>query len=76
MYIFGWPISQTLIHASPGLGVRAVIVLSLLLATIVALPSWLFVERPAMRTRARLVAALRQQLPWLRPRDEVRVSKF
>lgn len=76
MYIFGWPISQTLIYAFPGLGVGAVIVLSLVLAAIVALPSWLFVERPAMRTRARLVATLRQQLPWLRRRDGVTASKF
>lgn len=51
IYIFGWPITQTLIVMQPNVNVWSLTLLSLILATAVALPSWLLVERPALRAR-------------------------
>ena len=51
IYIFGWPITQTLMLVHPSINVWSLTLLSLTLAIAVALPSWLLIERPTLRTR-------------------------
>lgn len=58
IYIFGWPITQTLILLYPGLDVVSLVMLSLVLAATIALPSWLWIERPALRARRSVTAWL------------------
>lgn len=66
IYIFGWPITQTLIVMQPNLNVWLLTLLSLILATAVALPSWLLVERPALRARKALWALAEPRFERLR----------
>lgn len=51
VYIFGWPISQTLVYAVPQISTGAIVASSILFSMGMALLSWCFVERPALRTR-------------------------
>lgn len=62
IYIFGWPITQTLILLYPGLDVISLVILSLVLAAIIALPSWLWIERPALRSRRAAMVLLESGL--------------
>ncbi|MBI5321393.1 MAG: hypothetical protein HZB49_18275, partial [Bradyrhizobium sp.] len=62
IYIFGWPITQTLILLYPGLDVISLVILSLALAATIALPSWLWIERPALRSRDAAMALLESGL--------------
>ncbi|MBX9845790.1 MAG: acyltransferase [Xanthobacteraceae bacterium] len=55
VYIFGWPTSQSLIHAYPTITVGALIVLSAVIASALAYLSWHWIERPSLRTRDGLV---------------------
>lgn len=59
IYIFGWPITQTLVLERPDLGVHAVVMISLILSASIAVPSWFLVERPALRARKSVMNALR-----------------
>ena len=59
IYIFGWPITQTLILTWPTIGTLALVTASLILAVSVALPSWFLIERPALRSRGLVVSLLR-----------------
>ena len=59
IYIFGWPITQTLILTLPTIGTLALVTASLILAVSVALPSWFLIERPALRSRGLVVSLLR-----------------
>lgn len=59
MYIFGWPITQTLIVLWPNIEVFPLILMSVALAAAVALPSWLWIERPALRARHRVMILLK-----------------
>lgn len=54
VYIYGWPISQTLVWAVPGIGSSRLAIVSLLLAAFCGWLSWLFVERPSLRARTTL----------------------
>ncbi len=51
MYIYGWPIAQTLVAILPGITPVPLAVLSLLATYPVALMSWQFVERPGLANR-------------------------
>jgi peptidoglycan/LPS O-acetylase OafA/YrhL len=46
LYIFGYPIQQTLVYTWPNIGPAALFVLSLLLALFFAVVSWHLVEKP------------------------------
>jgi peptidoglycan/LPS O-acetylase OafA/YrhL len=60
IYIYGWPTSQTLLWAFPGISLPAAIALSILGAASLGCLSWTLVERPSLRTRAKVIAALRR----------------
>ena len=62
IYIFGWPITQTLILVQPNVDVWSLTLLSLILATAVALPSWLLIERPALRARKAVMALVESRI--------------
>jgi peptidoglycan/LPS O-acetylase OafA/YrhL len=49
MYIFGWPITQTLLLLRPDIEVVWLVLFSLVVSAAVALPSWICIERPALR---------------------------
>lgn len=51
MYIYGWPIAQTLVAILPGIAPMPLAVLGLLATYPVALMSWQFVERPGLANR-------------------------
>lgn len=50
-YVYGWPVAQLWLTALPGLGSTALIILTLPVAVVLGLLSWLLVERPALRLR-------------------------
>jgi len=58
IYIFGWPITQTLIWLSPGLPVLPLEAETILITTAVAYVSWSLVEQPALAMRAGVVARI------------------
>lgn len=51
-YIFGWPISQTLVHFFPQISPAGIVVSSIFLAGGLAALSWHFVESPALKKRS------------------------
>jgi peptidoglycan/LPS O-acetylase OafA/YrhL len=71
IYIFGWPISQTLLLIWPNIGTFALVSFALIFAACVAVPSWLLIERPALRARSsvmRLLGSVLETIPeWRRP---------
>lgn len=48
-YIFGWPITQTLVRVWPTAGIGETLIVASVLAALAAIVSWFLVERPAMR---------------------------
>lgn len=68
IYIFGWPITQTLMLVQPSISVWSLTLLSLMLAMAVALPSWLLIERPAMRARKAISISIEARIDRLRQR--------
>lgn len=68
IYIFGWPITQTLMLVQPSISVWSLTLLSLMLAMAVALPSWLLIERPAMRARKTISISIEARIDRLRQR--------
>ncbi len=58
MYIYGWPTSQTLVWAMPGLHPSATAALSLVAAGGLAWMSWTWIERPSLAWKGALVRAL------------------
>jgi peptidoglycan/LPS O-acetylase OafA/YrhL len=55
LYIYGWPVAQTILHFRPGLAPMELAALSLLCTVPFAVASWHLVERPGLG-RARAVA--------------------
>jgi peptidoglycan/LPS O-acetylase OafA/YrhL len=49
LYIYGWPVAQTLLHLYPGLAPINLAALSLACTLPLAAASWHLVERPALR---------------------------
>lgn len=54
VYIYGWPVTQALVWAVPGLGPVPAAVVSLGLAGMLAWFSWTWVEQPSLKARNRL----------------------
>lgn len=54
LYIYGWPVAQLCLLVVPGLAPLELAALSVALAAIAALVSWVFIERPALRWRGML----------------------
>lgn len=52
-YLYGWPIQQTLLYLSPGIGIVIHTLVSAALAILVGLASWKFVEQPALSLKKR-----------------------
>lgn len=53
IYIYGWPVAQTLVHLQPGIGPGALALASLAATLPFAVASWYIVERPSLvRARA------------------------
>lgn len=59
IYIFGWPITQTLILEWPTIGIFTIVLASLVLSAGLAVTSWFLIERPALRARKSVMATLR-----------------
>lgn len=51
VYIYGWPVAQTVVFLSPGIGPVALAATSLAATLPFAVASWHLVERPALRHR-------------------------
>ncbi|MEP2530372.1 acyltransferase [Shimia sp.] len=51
MYIYGWPVAQSIVALQPGIGPIALAVLSVIGTYPVALLSWQLVERPSLTRR-------------------------
>lgn len=51
LYLYGWPVTQTVIWAVPGVGVTALIVTAVVVAGLLAVLSWHWVEKPALAGR-------------------------
>jgi len=51
MYIYGWPIAQTIVAAYPGIDPMTLAILSVLATYPVALCSWHLIERPVLSKR-------------------------
>lgn len=51
VYIVGWPISQTLVWLSPGIGTIQLVATSIVLALGLAALSWHLIEKPSLRAR-------------------------
>ncbi len=73
IYIFGWPITQSLLLLRPDMEVVWLVVFSLVLSAAVALPSWICIERPALRARHAVMALLESGFEFVgwRPRLEM-----
>lgn len=65
LYIYGWPVQQTLVHfGATALGVVPFILLSLAISAVLAALSWYLVESRALKLKSIAVPA------WMRPRPE------
>ena len=54
VYVYSFPIQQTLVERLPGLGPYALLALALPLALVLAALSWHLLEQPALRLKSRL----------------------
>lgn len=66
VYIVGWPISQTLLWLSPGIGTYHLVAASICLALGLAALSWHLIEQPSLHARSaleRLLLATRFKRP-------------
>lgn len=48
LYLYGWPVTQTLVWWQPGIGVAPLLMLALPITTMLAIASWHFIERHAV----------------------------
>jgi peptidoglycan/LPS O-acetylase OafA/YrhL len=53
VYLYGWPVQQSLHALSPSAGALALLAPAILLTLIVAAASWYGIEKPALRLKAR-----------------------
>lgn len=58
-YVWGWPVAQILIATVPGLTSTSLAVVGLGLTLVLAMLSWIVVEKPAMRLKPAVLARLR-----------------
>ncbi len=64
IYIFGWPITQTLIWLSPGLPILPLEAEAIVITVAVATLSWIAIEKPALARRGRIAEVLRSWRDW------------
>lgn len=57
VYVFGWPIQQTIVQLFPGLTVGEHILSSVFIALLFGATSWYLIEKPSMRLGSMLSAA-------------------
>ena len=57
VYLYGWPIQQALQALYPQSGAWIMLALAVVLTCCVSLLSWIFVEKPALRLKARMMTA-------------------
>lgn len=55
VYIYGWPVAQTVVHLAPGIAPATLAAVSLAATLPFAIASWHLVERPALPRRTRQV---------------------
>jgi peptidoglycan/LPS O-acetylase OafA/YrhL len=55
LYIYGWPIAQSIVHSQPGIGPGALAFCSVLATLPFAFISWYYVERPGLLLRRAVV---------------------
>lgn len=70
VYIFSWPISQTLLVAFPEISIANLILASCGLALATAVLSWTFVEKPCLKARHVIASFLQNRLPFWRGQFE------
>lgn len=58
LYIYGWPVTQTILLFAPGTGPYMLAAAALLATAALALMSWQLIEKPALALRKRLPARL------------------
>ncbi|MEQ3709236.1 MAG: hypothetical protein ABNH23_07760, partial [Tateyamaria sp.] len=51
LYIYGWPVSQAIVHLSPGVTPVVLAVVTVLCTIPLAYLSWHLVERPSLSAR-------------------------
>lgn len=56
VYIFGWPITQTIVWAAPDIGAGWLQLLAAMITIVVAALSWFAVEKPALASRGVMTA--------------------
>jgi peptidoglycan/LPS O-acetylase OafA/YrhL len=72
LYLYGWPVTQSIVHAIPGIKVVELLALALPATAILAAGSWHFIEKTKLQTksappllagRPKRVSVSRQSLP-------------
>ncbi|MCO5147482.1 MAG: acyltransferase [Aquamicrobium sp.] len=79
LYIYGWPVGQTLLLCAPSLGPVELAAASILLAAPLAALSWALVEKPALALKGRLpawAAGRRRGVPSVLPLTEERNGNY
>lgn len=66
VYIYGVPVTQTLLYLWPGIGITTLIALSFLIVLPLAALSWLLIERPAISLRPALRGAIEKLATFFR----------
>lgn len=59
MYIYAFPVEQTLAHSIPGISIFGIVVLSFPVTLALAVISWTFIEAPSLAHRHRIAAYLK-----------------
>jgi peptidoglycan/LPS O-acetylase OafA/YrhL len=62
LYLFGYPVEQTLVRYVPDISAPVLATVALLATAVVALASWHTVERPAIRAKTAVAAAVTHAL--------------
>lgn len=61
LYVYAFPIQQSLVALFPSIGPLTVLVMSLLITLVLAILSWHFIEKPALLCKGNLVNVFRSQ---------------
>lgn len=54
VYLYGWPVAQTILLAAPSISLWALQSVSLMLVVPMAVMSWTFIEKPSLALRSRM----------------------